>query len=57
MKKFGLDLGPFPPVPWLLAVLFLLVPLAMLAAAWLSAAVAVILLGILLPLLYAKFDA
>jgi hypothetical protein len=33
------------------------VPLALLAAAWLSAALAVILLGILTPVLYAKFDA
>jgi hypothetical protein len=56
-KKFGLDLGPIPPVPWFLAVLFLLVPLAMLAAAWPGAAVTVILLCILLPFVYAKFDA
>lgn len=56
-KKFGLDMGTFPPVPWLLAGLFLLAPLAMLAVAWPGAAATVILLGILLPLLYAKLDA
>jgi len=56
-KKFGLDMGPFPPVPWIFAALGLFVPLAMLAAAWLSAALVVILLGILMPVLYAKFDA
>ena len=56
-KKFDLDMGPFPPVPWLLAVLVLFVPLALLATAWLSAAVTVVLLGILMPVLYAKFDA
>ena len=56
-KKFGLDMGPFPPVPWLLAALVLFVPLALLAAAWLSAALVVILLGILMPVVYAKFDA
>ena len=56
-KKFGLDMGPFPPVPWILAALVLFVPLALLAAAWLSAALSVILLGILMPVLYAKFDA
>jgi hypothetical protein len=56
-KKFGLDMGPFPPVPWFLAALFLFVPLALLAAAWLSAALVVILLGILVPVVYAKFDA
>lgn len=56
-KKFGLDMSPFPPVPWFLAALVLFVPLALLAAAWLSAALAVILIGILMPVLYAKFDA
>ena len=55
-KKFGLDMGPFPSVPWILAALVLFVPLALLAAAWLSAALSVILLGILMPVLYAKFD-
>ena len=56
-RKLGLDMSPFPPVPWLLAVLVLFVPLALLATAWLSAALTVILLGILMPVLYAKFDA
>ena len=56
-KKFGLDMGPGPPVPWFLTALVVIVPLALLAAAWLSAALAVILLGILMPVLYAKFDA
>lgn len=56
-KKFGLDMSPFPPVPWFLAGIFLVVPLALLAAAWLSAALAVILLGIVMPVVYAKFDA
>ena len=56
-KKFGLDMSPLPPVPWFLAALVLFVPLALLAAAWLSAALVVILLGILMPVVYAKFDA
>jgi hypothetical protein len=56
-EKFGLDMGPFPPVPWFLAALFVFVPLALLAAAWLSAALTVILVGILMPVAYAKFDA
>jgi hypothetical protein len=55
-NKFGLDMGPRPPVPWFLAVCVLLAPLALLAAVWLSAAVVVILLGILMPVLYAKLD-
>ena len=56
-KKFDLDMGPFPPVPWFLAALVLFLPLVLLAAAWLSAALVVIVLGILTPVLYAKFDA
>ena len=54
--KFGLDMGPFPPVPWVLSALFLFAPLALLAASWLSVALVVIGLGILMPVLYAKFD-
>ena len=56
-KKSGLDMRPFPPVPWFLAALVLFVPLALLAVAWLSAALMVIVLGILMPIVYAKFDA
>ena len=56
-RKFGLDMGPVPPVPWLLAVLVVIVPLALLAAVWLSAALTVTLLGIVIAVLYAKFDA
>ena len=56
-KKFDLDMGPFPSVPWFLAVFVLVVPLVLLASVWMSAAMAVILLGILMPVLYAKFDA
>ena len=55
-NTFGLDMGPRPPVPWSLAVCVLFVPLALLAAAWLSAAVVVILLGILMPFLFAKLE-
>jgi hypothetical protein len=55
-KTFGLDMGPFPPVPWFLAALVLFVPLALLAATWFNAALVVILFGILMPALYAKFD-
>jgi hypothetical protein len=55
--RLGLDMGPYPPVPWLLAVLFLIVPLALLAMTWLTLALVVIFLGIALPVAYAKFDA
>ncbi len=56
LKKFGLEMGPLPPVPWLLAVLFVVLPLGLLAAAWLGAALSVIFLAIVLPFAYAKFD-
>ena len=56
-KRIGLDLGPLPQVPWFLAALVVFAPLVLLAAAWLSAALTVILVGILMPVFYAKFDA
>jgi hypothetical protein len=56
-RKLGLAMGPFPPVPWLLAGVFLFAPLALLAVTWLSAALTVLLAGILMPVFYAKFDA
>ena len=56
-RNFDLDMGPYPPVPWFLAVFVLIIPMALLASVWLSAAVAVILLGILMPVVYAKLDA
>jgi hypothetical protein len=55
-KKFGLNMGQLPPVPWFLAALVLFVPLAMLAVTWSSAALVVIFLGILMPIVYAKLD-
>ena len=54
--KFGLEMGPVPPVPWFLAVLFVVLPLGLLAASWLGAALIVILLAAVLPFAYAKFD-
>lgn len=55
-RKFGLVMGPFPQVPWFLAAFVVFLPLALLAAVWLSAALTVILLGILMPVVYAKLD-
>ncbi|MGD8790716.1 MAG: hypothetical protein PVH05_14640, partial [Burkholderiales bacterium] len=37
-KRLRVDVGPFPRVPWLLATLFVVVPLTMLAYTWLPAA-------------------
>jgi hypothetical protein len=55
-RKFGLNMGPCPALPWALAMLFLILPVSLLAMTWLSFALLVILLGILLPVAYAKFD-
>jgi hypothetical protein len=55
-RKFRLDLGPGPDVPWLLATVFLVAPLAVLAASWLSFALITIFLGLLMPVVYAKLD-
>ena len=55
-KKMGMDMGPVPRVPWFLAALFVFVPLTLLAGAWLGAALTVIFLGSLMPVVYAKFD-
>jgi len=56
MRKFGLDMGPFPPVPWLLAALFVVVPLALLSATWLSFAILAIFIGAVTPITYAKLE-
>ena len=55
-EEFGLDMGPFPPVPWFLSAIFLFAPVALLAASWLNFALVVIFLGIVMPVLYAKLD-
>lgn len=55
-QKFRLDMSPFPAVPWILAAIFLFVPLAMLWHVWSAAAMAVIGIAIALPIFYARFD-
>jgi len=55
-NKLYVDLGPFPPVPWFLAALFLALPLVMLAYSWLPAAAGFVALGILMPVAYAFLD-
>ena len=56
-RNLSLDMGPFPAVPWVLAVVFLVIPLACLAATWLSFALVVIALGIVMPVVYGRLDA
>ncbi|HZP94135.1 MAG TPA: hypothetical protein VFB20_14825 [Burkholderiales bacterium] len=55
-RKFGVDMGTYPPVPWILAAIFLFVPLAMLATFALGIALILIVLAILAPIVYARFD-
>lgn len=50
------DLGSLPPVPWLLAGIFLGLPLAILVLAAPKLAFAVIVLQLLAPLAYARLD-
>ena len=56
LRKLGLDMSPFPPVPWILAVVFLFLPLGLLLHVWPLAALVVIMLGVAMPILYARFD-
>jgi len=56
MRKFGLDMGPFPPVPWLLAALFVALPLGLLVATWWSFALVAIFVGVMTPIAYAKLE-
>jgi hypothetical protein len=55
-NKLGVDMGKFPPVPWILATVVLFAPLAMLAYFALNVALVLIVLAILMPILYARFD-
>lgn len=54
--KLGIDIGPQPPVPWLLALIFVLLPLAVLAYSWLPAAAAFSALALSVPLVFAWLD-
>ena len=55
-RKLGMDMGTFPHVPWILAGVFLIAPLVMLAYFALNVALVLIGLAILVPILYARFD-
>jgi hypothetical protein len=55
-KKTGADMGTLPPVPWILAAVVLIAPLAMLALAAPKIALLLVPLALLTPLLYALFD-
>jgi hypothetical protein len=55
-SRLKADLGAAPSVPWLFAAVFLLAPLAALARIAPVFALALIAAGILLPLVYSRFD-
>jgi hypothetical protein len=55
-KKLRADMGARPPIPWLFAAIFLLPPLGMLMVVSAKAAIALILLHVLAPILYARVD-
>jgi hypothetical protein len=56
MRKLGVDMGSFPPVPWVLAAIFLLLPLAMLLMVAPKLALGLIVLLMLAPIVFARFD-
>jgi hypothetical protein len=55
-RKLGVDLGKAPRVPWLLAALFVALPLAVLARLAPGVAVPLILLLVATPLLFARLE-
>lgn len=55
-QGFGADLGKLPPVPWGMAAIFLFTPLAVLALVAAKAALVLIVLQVLTPILYARLD-
>jgi hypothetical protein len=56
LKKLGVDMGTPPPVPWILAAVVLFAPLVMLAYVDLPAVLVLIVVAILMPILFARFD-
>ena len=55
-KKLNVNLGEMPPVPWVLAAIFLVLPLVALFLAAPKLAIAVIALYILAPIGFARLD-
>lgn len=54
--KWGIDMGRMPRVPWAMAAVFVVVPLVLLAALAMPAALALIALGAAAPVLFARLD-
>jgi hypothetical protein len=55
-KQLEADLGAMPPVPWVLAAIFILLPLIALVLAAPKLAIAVIVFQVLAPIAFARLD-
>lgn len=56
LRKAGIDMGSMPPVPWVLAVLFLVLPFAMLWAVTPKFTILLIALHVAAPFVFARLD-
>lgn len=56
LRKAGIDLGTLPRVPWVLTIVFLLLPLSMLVAIVPRIGIALVLLHFLAPFVFARLD-
>jgi hypothetical protein len=56
LLKSGIDLGKMPPVPWVLAIVFFALPLAMVVSIAPAVGAALIALHVLTPFAYARLD-
>lgn len=54
--RWGIDMGKVPPVPWMMAAIFVLLPLAMLAALAMPAMLVLLVLGAAAPVVFARLD-
>lgn len=55
-SRLRADIGSAPPIPWGLAAVFVLLPLVMLALLSVKVALALIVLQVAAPILFARFD-
>lgn len=55
-QKLGVDMGSLPPVPWTLAAIFLLLPMAMLVMLTPIVGSVLILLHVLAPIVFARLE-
>ena len=56
LRRAGIDLGTMPPVPWVLAALFVALPLAMLFQVAPKFAALLVFLHVVAPLAFARFE-